>query len=242
MSIKKFLLSFGIISIFFIQIFLSSCSSNQIKSINADEFEKQLIANNGEQLIDVRTPQEFEKYRISNAKNMNFNNPEFDEEAEKLDKNKPVLIYCLSGVRSKLAAERFQKAGFKIVYDLDGGINAWSKAEKPIDEDLSGIGEITSKDYRDIISVKGYVLVDYYAPWCGPCKKMLPMVNDLAETYSDQFKLFTINFDQNRLLAKEQKIMSVPYLVVFKDGIKIWDKNGEASKDELMEILELNEH
>lgn len=240
MTIKKVSI-LGVISILFIQIFLSSCTSNQVASLNADEFEKQLTAVAEAQLIDVRTPREFEKYRIANAKNMDFNKPEFDEEMEKLDKNKPVLIYCLSGVRSKSAAERFREAGFKTVYNLDGGINAWSKAEKPMEQDLSGVGEITSQDYEDIISTKGYVLVDYYAPWCGPCKKMLPMVNDLAEAYPGQFTLLTINFDDNRLLAKEQKITNVPYLAVFKDGIKIWDKSDEASRDELMKILELKE-
>jgi thioredoxin len=204
-----------------------------------DEFEKQLINANGEQLIDVRTPQEFEKYRITGAKNIDFRNPDFQEKIEKLDKNKPVLIYCLAGPRSKAALDVFQKAGFKTVYELSGGINAWSKAGKPIDQDLSGKGELSSKDYNSITSSKGYVLVDFYAPWCAPCRKMLPIVEDLAKTYPDKFKLLTVDFDQNRLLAKEKNVTSVPYLVIFKDGKKIWDKSGEASKEELMKMLKL---
>jgi thioredoxin len=220
-------------------LFLSACSSNLIQVLNVNEFEKQLIATKGEQLIDVRTPQEFEKYRIQSAKNIDFRSPNFRNEIEKLDKTKPVLIYCLSGVRSKSASEVFKEAGFEVIYDLEGGINAWSKAGKPIDQDLSGKGELSSKDYEGIISAEGYVLVDYYAPWCAPCRRMLPMVEELAKTYPDKFKLLTVDFDQNRLLAKKQKIASVPYLLVFKDGKKIWEKNGEASKEELMEILNL---
>jgi thioredoxin len=211
----------------------------QIRSLNADEFEKQLLSTKGEQLIDVRTPQEYEKYRIAGAKNIDLKSPDFRKEIEKLDKTKPVLIYCLSGVRSKSAADICQKAGFKVIYELEGGINAWSKAGKPIDQDLTGTGELSSKDYKTIISSSGYVLVDFYAPWCEPCRKMLPIVEDLSKTYPDKFKLLTINFDQNRLLAKEQNITSVPYLIVFKDGKKIWDKNGKTSKDELMKILNL---
>jgi len=219
--------------------FFFSCVSQPVQTVNVDEFEKQLIATKGEQLIDVRTPQEFEKYRIKSAKNIDFKSPDFKKEIEKLDKTKPVLIYCLSGVRSKAAAEICKELGFKTVYDLGGGINAWSKAGNPIDQDLSGKGELSSSDYLAIISTSGYVLVDFYAPWCAPCRRMLPMVEDLARTHPDNFKLLTVDFDQNRLLAKEQKITSVPYLIVFKDGEKIWERNSDATKEELMEILEL---
>jgi thioredoxin len=241
MNIKKTILS-GIVAVsvpYLFVLFLSACSDSKIQVLCANEFEKQLIATKGEQLIDVRTPQEFEKYRIKSAKNIDFKNPNFRKEIEKLDRKKPVLIYCLSGVRSKSASEVFKDAGFEIIYDLEGGINAWSKAGKPIDQDLSGKGELSSKEYESIISAKGYVLVDYYAPWCTPCRRMLPIVEELNKAYPDKFKLLTVDFDQNRLLAKEQKIASVPYLFVFKDGKKIWEKNGEASKEELMEILNL---
>jgi len=226
---------FTAITLFFV---LFSCGQ-QIQTINADEFEKKLIATKGEQLIDVRTPQEFERYRIQSAKNIDFRSPNFRKEIEKLDKNKPVLVYCLSGARSMGAMSVFLEAGFKTVYNLDGGLNAWSRAGKPIDQDLSGKDELSSKDYAAITSSKGYVLVDFYAPWCAPCRKMLPIVEELYKNFPDKFRLLTINFDQNRLLAKEQNIISIPYLIIFKDGKKIWSKNSEATKEEIMKILGL---
>ena len=234
MSIKKIT-----ISVSFIFVFLFTCSSQQIQNLSVEAFEKQLIATKGEQLIDVRTPQEFEKYRIASAKNIDLRNPGFRREIEKLDKTKPVLVYCLSGARSKSAANIFKEAGFKSIYELDGGVNAWSKAGKPIVQDLSGKGELSSKDFASMTSAKGYVLVDFFAPWCAPCRKMLPIVEDLAKNNSDKFKLLTVDFDQNRLLAKEQNVASVPYLAVYKDGKKIWSKNGEASKEELMKVLNI---
>ena len=211
----------------------------QIQSVDVSEFEKQLIATKAEQLIDIRTPQEFEKYRIRSAKNINFRSTDFQKEINKLDKNKPVLIYCLSGNRSKGAMKAFKEAGFKIVYELSAGINSWSKAGKPIDEDLSGKGEMTAKDYETAISAKGYVLVDFYAPWCAPCRKMLPIVENLAKNHADKFSLLTVDFDQNRLLAKEQNIKSVPYLVIFKDGKKVWERSGDATEEELRKALNL---
>ena len=211
----------------------------QIQSVSIEEFEKHLYATKAEQLIDVRTPQEFVKYHIQSAKNIDFRNPDFKKEIEKLDKTKPVLVYCLSGNRSKSALDVFRQAGFTTVYELNSGINAWSKQGKPIVEDLSGEGELSSKEFDKIVSVKGYVLVDFYAPWCVPCRKMLPMVEELAKTYSGNFKLLTIDFDQNRLLAKEKNIAAVPYLVIFKDGKKIWEKQGNATREEVMKILGL---
>ena len=240
MSNKK--MSFSGISTINILVFsFFSCLSNhaQNQNLNADDFEKQLIATKGEQLIDVRTPQEFERYRIKSAKNINVNSAAFRKEIEKLDKNKPVLVYCLSGARSSSAVSAFRNAGFKTVYHLSGGLNAWSKVKKPIDEDLSGKGELSSQEYAAIISSKGYVLVDFFAPWCGPCRAMLPIVEDLANTYPDKFILLTVDFDQNRLLARQQNITSVPYLAVYKDGKKIWDRNGPAGKEELLEILNI---
>jgi thioredoxin len=211
----------------------------QIRTVSIEEFEKQLYATKAEQLIDVRTPQEFAKYRIESAKNFDFKSPDFKKEIEKLDKEKPVLVYCLAGVRSKACLETFREAGFKTVYELEGGLNAWSKLGKPVIEDLSGKGELSSKDFDAIISEKGYILVDFYAPWCAPCRKMLPMIEELEKTYKNRFKLLTVDFDQNRLLAKDKQIRAVPYLMIFKDGKKIWERQGEATREELMEILKL---
>jgi len=221
-------------------LFFSIAMSAQIQTISVEEFEKQLFATKGEQLIDVRTPQEFAKYHIQGAKNIDYKSPNFKKEIEKLDRKKPVLVYCLAGPRSKAALEILRETGFTTVYELDGGINGWSKFGKPIIEDLSGKGELSAKEYNDIVSAKGYLLVDYYAPWCAPCRKMLPMVEELEKTYKGRFKLLTVDFDQNRLLSKEKGITSVPYLIIFKDGKKIWEKQGEATREELMKILELN--
>jgi thioredoxin len=211
----------------------------QIQSVNIEEFEKHLYATKAEQLIDVRTPQEFVKYHIQSAKNIDFRSSGFKKEIEKLDKTKPVLIYCLAGPRSKAALDVFRQAGFTTVYELSGGINAWSKQGKPIVEDLSGKGELSSKEFDTVVSGKGYVLVDFYAPWCVPCRKMLPMVEELAKKYDGRFKLLTVDFDQSRLLAKEKNIAAVPYLMIFKDGKKIWEKQGDATREELMKILGL---
>lgn len=215
------------------------CGNAQVISVSVDEFEKQLIATRGAQLIDVRTPAEFAKYRIASAQNIDYKSADFAVLIQKLNPKAPVLLYCLSGVRSAAALQAFRNAGFTKVYNLSGGINAWSKAGKAIDQDLSGKGEMSVSDYNKITQTKGYVLVDFYAPWCAPCQKMLPIVNELFEKHSDHFQLVSIDFDQNRLLAKEKNIRSVPFIIIFKDGKQVWHKQGEVSKEELMKQLKI---
>jgi len=68
---------------------------------------------------------------------------------------------------------------------------------------------------------------------------MLQMVQDLEKTNKGRFKLLTVDYDRNRLLVKEQGIVAVPYLIIFRNGKKIREKQGEATKEELMRILEL---
>ena len=107
-----------------------TCSSKQIRCLNANEFEKQINTTKCEQLIDVCTQTEFEKCHILGAKNIDFRSPDFRMEIEKLDKAKPVLVYCLSGVRSKLTASICKKTGFERIYELDKGLRAWMEAGK----------------------------------------------------------------------------------------------------------------
>ncbi|QRM89484.1 rhodanese-like domain-containing protein [Lacinutrix sp. WUR7] len=77
------------------------------------------------QLVDVRTPKEFKSGYIETAQNIDFFSPTFDADILKLDKDKPVLLYCKSGGRSAKCAEKLQLAGFTKIYDLEGGISRW---------------------------------------------------------------------------------------------------------------------
>ena len=96
------------------------------KVVSASEF-KTLMEKKGIQLIDVRTPQEVGKGKIGNAKNLDFYGASFKSELNKLDKTKPVLIYCQSGNRSGQAVNMMKSMGFTEVYDLKGGWGAWPK-------------------------------------------------------------------------------------------------------------------
>ena len=77
------------------------------------------------QLIDVRTPEEFEDGHLENSRNMNYYDDDFKQQLSVLDKNQKVYVYCKKGGRSANAAELLSEMGFTEIYDLEGGIDNW---------------------------------------------------------------------------------------------------------------------
>jgi len=117
-------------------IFLLSCQSsieqspNQqsgiFKKINKKEFAKKLLEKKEKILIDVRTPEEFQLGTIQDARNINFYDSNFEKELSKIDKSKPVFIFCKSGGRSGKALKKMKTMEFREVYDLKGGYLGWN--------------------------------------------------------------------------------------------------------------------
>lgn len=99
-------------------------AKGEIKLVTADEMQT-LMELDDVQLVDVRTPEEYKEGFIANAQNIDFNSPTFDEDVSKLDKNKPVILYCKGGGRSSKCSKKLLEAGFVKIYDLKGGITQW---------------------------------------------------------------------------------------------------------------------
>ncbi len=220
---------------------MASCQSSggphgTIKqNISVNDFDNKLSAGNV-QLIDVRTPEEYAQGHLKNAVNLNYNSDDFEKQIAKLDKTRPVMLYCLSGGRSGKAAGKMEDMGFAEVYNMDGGIMKWNSAGKPLEN-----GSVTAKqdgmtvaDLNKMTAGTKYVLVDYNATWCEPCKKMLPVLEALAEKKKDKLALIKVNADDHKQLMKEKGISSIPYLELYKDGKLIWSHNGLIEEDELL--------
>lgn len=121
--------------IIFILVAFSSCSFGQnektqpdkviAKSVDPTDFKRLLDDKSPDQLLDVRTPREFQSGHLKKAQNINWNSSDFNEKVAKLSKDAPVFVYCHSGGRSKAAMKRLKKLGFLEIYELDGGISAW---------------------------------------------------------------------------------------------------------------------
>ena len=98
------------------------------KNVSASDFQQLINNKTDATLLDVRTPEEVAQGIIKDAIKIDFYNPEFKTELDKLDKSKPILIYCRSGRRSAIAMSTLRELGFSEVYNLQGGIMAWSEA------------------------------------------------------------------------------------------------------------------
>jgi len=123
----------SIILLIFVLLFSTSCvdknaDSSDIKLVTAEEMKK-IIELEDVQLVDVRTPAEFEQTHIKSAQNIDFRSPTFEEDIKKLDKTKPVVVYCQAGGRSSKCAKKLKDAGFEKIYDLEGGLSKWEHSK-----------------------------------------------------------------------------------------------------------------
>ncbi len=132
---KKLLFSFMLGMTFLTSSVLSqNATQNTAQTtpdLSATDFQKKLAMDNTAIVLDVRTPQEYAKGHLPNATTINFFDTDFKEKVNKLDKTKPVYVYCAVGGRSAKATKILQESGFKKVYNLLGGFNGWSAAGLP---------------------------------------------------------------------------------------------------------------
>ena len=113
--------------------FAQSAKKDSVNVISVEEFEKKSSKKNT-LILDVRTPEEVAEGALPDALNVNFLGEDFAQQIDVLNKKATYLIYCRTGIKSRKAADLMQKAGFKHVYMLDGGITAWKEAGKPIEK------------------------------------------------------------------------------------------------------------
>lgn len=114
-------------------LLLASCGSStaKINNLNADGFASD-IKNPGVVILDVRTAGEFAAGHIENAINIDVEGMTFDSDIAKLDKSFEYAVYCHSGRRSAIAAEKMAKSGFTKITNLEGGIQSWQAASYPL--------------------------------------------------------------------------------------------------------------
>jgi len=86
----------------------------------------------------------------------------------------------------------------------------------------------------------GLTLVDFWAEWCGPCKMIAPILDDVADEYADRLAIKKLNIDENPNIAQKFGIRSIPTLMLFKDGAVHAQKIGAMSKSQLAEFLDTN--
>ena len=215
---------------------IAACTNSQAQDektvLSPQEFSMRIAEEEDAQLVDVRTPGEFQGGYISGAVNYDWNGDEFEQQAKELDAAKPVFVYCLSGGRSSAAAANLRKKGFE-VYELDGGMMKWRSEKLPEhtgnSEKVSGL---SIEDLDQLMRTDKLVVVDFYAEWCAPCKRMEPYLKRLEGDLSD-VQLIRIDADKNPELCNQLNVSSLPVIQIYKNKRLEWNHLGYIGEEDL---------
>lgn len=233
-----------------VAVAFSSCAQ-KYKEVSADDLSKVLDTAKHLQLVDVRTPGEYSKGHIGGAVNYDWNGTAFADSVTHLDKTQPVYVYCMSGGRSSKAAKKLNELGFTQVYEMHGGMLQWRAGNKPeaMDTPQPAAGtaapvadepkfaNLTMDEFKKIASSSPLVLIDVYADWCGPCKKLSPILDEINAEMKGKLKLVRIDADANRELMSQLYIEGLPTMFVYKNGTRTWTAEGLTPKDIIVSKL-----
>ena len=224
----KYLCSIGCL---FLILACHSQAADQYENVPAAQFAYLLKQTPQAQLIDVRTPEEFAAQHIDQAQNIDWNGDSFDSQVGQLDHQKPVFVYCMSGGRSKKAATKLAELGFQKIYELNGGILKWNAAgyAEPSDKIIG----MCSQEFEDLLKANPKILVNFYAEWCGPCKKMAPYVLALQKELAGKITIVRLNADENKTLLNQLKIDELPALIYYDQQKEVWKHSGLMTESDL---------
>ncbi|PWA07222.1 thioredoxin domain-containing protein [Flavobacterium psychrotolerans] len=227
-----------LLTLLFISFLSVSCKGQtaNIETIPPTVFAEKISTTPNAQILDVRTPEEYAKQHLDHAVNVNWKGNDFVEKADKYNKTKPVFVYCLSGGRSKQAVAKLQELGFTTIYELQGGILKWNSSE--IDVPSDKIIGICPQEYNDLLKSDKKILVDFYAEWCAPCKKMAPYLTKMQTEMADKVVIVRLNADENKTMLKELKIDELPTLILYENKEIKWKHSGYISEEDLKKQLQ----
>lgn len=92
--------------------------------------------------------------------------------------------------------------------------------------------------FGELISSEKLVLADFFATWCGPCKSLAPILENVSQRAKGKVKIVKIDVDKNQSLAGKLNVRGVPTLILYKDGIQVWRQSGVVPADQLLKLIE----
>ncbi len=217
--------------------------ASQVHQLSASQFNNIIKEKDGI-LLDVRTEREFNSGHLENSGQLNFYAPDFAQSLLKLPKDKPIYLYCNTGSRSNIAAQYLIRNGYTQVYNLQRGIMEWHYAELPVVVSPNASADAQDgydlAEFRQLVSTDQLVLIDFYAPWCGPCMQMMPMIDDLTSRYEGRVQIVKINADASRQLMRDLRLTAIPFLALFQNGEVLFQHRGVIEEEKLTSVLDMH--
>ena len=142
------------------------CSKTQTQDaknlLSSQEFSNSISSIQDKIILDVRTPAEYSSGHIQDAINIDWNNGDFEQKTSSIDKNKTIMVYCLSGGRSSAAASYLRSAGYRDIKELDGGMMSWRAANLPVSMQQASQKKGYSKEqFNSLLQANSMVLIDF---------------------------------------------------------------------------------
>lgn len=241
LSVQKATMNRFII-LFLISPFIHQVLAQETKMVNLSsaQFQEKIGKEEGS-LLDVRTQGEFANGHIPGAGQLNYYAFDFSQKLLLLPKDQPVYLYCNTGWRSKRAAQILTENGYNQVYNLEKGIMDWELFDYPViiepNSKTSEVDKMEPDEFHALINSDTPVFIDFYAPWCAPCRKMMPLIDSIQVKYREEIRVVKINVDASKHLVKQLKISSVPYFTIYKNGTKSFEHFGMLNINEIESVL-----
>lgn len=215
---------------------LSQSFAQVVERVNATKF-KQLIEQGNAIILDVRTQGEYSRGHIKGSTLLDVSDPAFTSKVSFVQKDKTILLYCLSGSRSRAVAGFMQKQGFKQIYELANGLIEWNQLGYQLEKAAAPVAG-NSKKYSEqvfaqLLKSNKLVFIDFQAIWCAPCKEMNPVIDKMAARYKDKITVEKIDIEANQEITAKYKVQTIPGFLLFKEGKLAWSHSGAMSYEEL---------
>jgi thioredoxin 1 len=94
--------------------------------------------------------------------------------------------------------------------------------------------------FNELLNSEIPVLIDFFADWCGPCKPLTPVLEQVKEELGDAVKIIKIDVDKNQPLAAKYQVRGVPTMLLFKNGKQVWRESGVLQKNEIIKVIKSN--
>jgi len=228
-------------SLFLLVSITATMSAQVVQNVDALKF-KALIESEDAILLDVRTPQEYSRGHIKGATLIDISDPGFTMRVGMLQKDKTILVYCLSGSRSSGAASYMSQNGFRKIYNLQQpGLIDWNRQGFPLEQSAQTVASnattYTEQSFNKILADNKLVLVDFNAVWCVPCKTMIPVVDKLSVDFKGKARVEKVDVEVNKAITNAYQVQSIPGFVLFKAGKKVWSHSGIISYEDLSGVI-----